>query len=81
MFNLSILLSIDLDVGLGMGMGVKLGIVLCVDVQSFSKYLTQIFYFSCEIAHYGKSSTSVFQEIFIIADKIFISGEGLSTRQ
>ena len=36
--------------------------------------------FSCEIAHYGKSSTSVFQEIFISTDKIFISREGLRTK-
>ena len=32
------------------------------------------------IAHYGKSSVSVFQEIFTSANKIFISGRGLSTR-
>ena len=39
-------------------------------------------YFSCEIVHYGKSSISVFQEIFTsFIDKILISEEGLSTRQ
>ena len=39
-------------------------------------------YFSCEIAHYGKSLISVFQEIFTsFIDKILISEEGLSTRQ
>ena len=36
--------------------------------------------FSCEIGHYGKSSTSIFQEIFISTDKIFISREGLCTK-
>ena len=35
----------------------------------------------CDIAHYGKSLISVFQWTFASTDKIFISGEGLSTRQ
>ena len=37
--------------------------------------------FSCEISHCEKNSISVFQEIFTVTDKIFISGGGLSTRQ
>ena len=37
--------------------------------------------FSCEIAHYGKSSISVFQEIFAKTEKKLILGGGLSTRQ
>ena len=36
--------------------------------QSFTKYLRQT-YFSCEIAHYGKSSISVFPLIFTSTDK------------
>ena len=36
--------------------------------------------FSCETAHKGSSSISVFQEIFISTDKIFISGEGQCTK-
>ena len=35
----------------------------------------------CEIVHYGKSSISVFQEIFASTDKIFISGGRIITRQ
>ena len=35
--------------------------------------------FSCEIKHYEKSPVSVFQEIFISIDKIFIYGEVLTT--
>ena len=33
-------------------------------------------WFSCEIAHYRKSSISVFREIFVSTDKILISGGG-----
>ena len=36
---------------------------------------------SFHVVHYGKSSISVFQEIFTSADKIFISVGGLSTMQ
>ena len=36
--------------------------------------------FFCEIAPYGKSSISVFQEFFASIDKSFILGAGLSTR-
>ena len=36
--------------------------------------------FSYEIAHYGKSSTSAFDEIFISTDKIFISRERLNAK-
>ena len=35
----------------------------------------------CEVAHKGKSSISVFQEFFTSTDKIFVSVDGLSTRQ
>ena len=35
--------------------------------------------FSCEIAHYGKSSISIFQEIFVSTDKLIFSGGSLST--
>ena len=41
--------------------------------QSLSK-------FSFEIAHYGKNSTSFFQNIFTSTDKGFISGAGLTTK-
>ena len=37
--------------------------------------------FSSEIAHYGESSFSVFQEIFAGTDKNFISQGGLRIRQ
>ena len=37
-------------------------------------------YFFCEIAPYGKSPISVFQEFFASIDKILILGAGLSTR-
>ena len=33
------------------------------------------------MAHYGKSLITIFQETFASADKIFISGGGLSIRQ
>ena len=36
--------------------------------------------FSFETAHYGKSSTSFFQNIFTSTDKGFISGAGLTTK-
>ena len=35
--------------------------------------------FSCEIAHYGKISISLFQQFFGDIDKIFISGVRLGT--
>ena len=41
-------------------------------LQSFAKYSRQLM-FSCDIAHYGKSSIFAFQDIFTITDKIFIS--------
>ena len=41
----------------------------CFQKQSFTKYLRQTIV-SCEIAHYGKSSISVFQEISTSTDKI-----------
>ena len=34
----------------------------------------------CEIAHYGKSLVSVFQEFFASINKIFILAGGLRTR-
>ena len=37
--------------------------------------------FSYETVHYRKFSISIFQNIFVSADKIFISGSELSTRQ
>ena len=37
--------------------------------------------YSCEIGYYRKSSVSVFQKAVASADKIFISGGGLNTRQ
>ena len=36
--------------------------------------------FFCEIAPYGKSSISIFQEFFASIDKILILRAGLSTR-
>ena len=36
--------------------------------------------FSFETAHYGKSSTSFFQNIFTSTDTGFISGAGLTTK-
>ena len=45
------------------------------------KYLRQTLVFSCEIAHYGESSISIFQGIFTSTDKTFISDGGLSTKQ
>ena len=41
--------------------------------QSFTKYLRQILVFM-KIAHYGKSSISIFQELFASIDKILILG-------
>ena len=52
----------------------------CFERQSFTKYLRQTLVL-CEIAHYGKSSVSVFQKIFTSTDRIFISGRGPGTRQ
>ena len=49
--------------------------------SNYSQNIWERLLFSCEIAHYGKSSISVFQEIFISNDKIFISGGGMSIRQ
>ena len=37
-------------------------------------------HFSCETAHYGKSSISIFQQLFASIDKIFILGGRLGTR-
>ena len=48
-----------------------------VILQSYSKYLTETLVFMWN----GKSSISVFQEIFTSTDKIFFLGEGMSTRQ
>ena len=36
--------------------------------------------FSCEIAYYGKSSISIFQQFFASISKIFILGVGLGTK-
>ena len=36
--------------------------------------------FSCEIGHFGKSSVSIFHEIFASIDKIFILGARLCSR-
>ena len=33
------------------------------------------------MAHYKKSSISVFQEIFVSTDKDFVAGGGINTRQ
>ena len=48
-------------------------------LQSFTKYfrLTQ---FSCEIAHYGKSLISIFQEFFASTNKMSILWGRLGTR-
>ena len=51
-----------------------------VTLQSFTKYLRQILVL-CKIAHYGKSSNYVFQEIITGTDKIFSLREELSTSQ
>ena len=50
-------------------------------LQSFTKYLklTLIFMQHSDTAHYGKSLTSVFQELFASINKIFILAEGLDT--
>ena len=37
-------------------------------------------HFSCETAHYGKSSISIFQQLFASIDKIFVLGGRLGTR-
>ena len=45
-----------------------------LDNYNCSQNICEKRYFSYEIAHYRKSSVSVFQEIFTSTDKIFISG-------
>ena len=35
--------------------------------------------FSCEVEHYGKISTSIFQQIFAIIDKTFYLGRTVGT--
>ena len=47
--------------------------------QPFPKYLTQTLVL-CEIAHYGKSSISFFQQFFANFDKILILGGRLGTK-
>ena len=47
--------------------------------HSFAKLSNELF-FSRVVAHYGKGSISVFQEIFTSTDNIFILRGGLSTR-
>ena len=49
--------------------------------SNYSQNIWERLLFSCEIAHYGKSSISVFQENFTSTEKMFISRGGLSTRQ
>ena len=48
-------------------------------LQSWPKYFRQTVVF-CEIAPYGKSSISIFQEFFASIDRILILGARLSTR-
>ena len=55
--------------------------ILKVSTYNHSENISDKPQFPCEIAHYRKSSVSVFQKIFNSTDKIFISGGGLSTRQ
>ena len=45
-------------------------------LQSWPKYLRQTVVF-CEIAPYGKSSISIFEEFFASIDKILIMGARL----
>ena len=40
----------------------------------------KIFEFPCEIAHYGKSSISIFKESFASVNKDFFLGASLGTR-
>ena len=49
-------------------------------LQPWPKYFRQTVVFLCEIAPYGKSSISIFQEFFARIDKILILGAGLDTR-
>ena len=48
----------------------------CFQRHSFTKFLKQ---FSCKIVHYEKNSISLFQEILITTDEIFILGGKLRT--
>ena len=52
----------------------------CFQRQWFKKYLRQTLGFMWNRA-LRQSAISVFQDIFASTDKIFILGEGLSTRQ
>ena len=58
-----------------------LGEDLSISAYNHSLNIWDKLCFLCEIAHHGKSSVSVFQEIFTSTDKVFISGGGPSTRQ
>ena len=49
-------------------------------LQPWPKYFRQTVVFLCEIAPYGRSSISIFQEFFARIDKILILGAGLDTR-
>ena len=49
------------------------------DLQSFTKYL-RLTIVLCEIAHYGKSLISVFQEFFASINKSFILSGTLNTK-
>ena len=49
-------------------------------LQPWPKYFRQTVVFLCEIAPYGKSSISIFQEFFARIDKVLILGAGLDTR-
>ena len=49
-------------------------------LQPWPKYFRQTVVFLCEIAPYGKSSISIFQEFFARIDKVLILAAGLDTR-
>ena len=53
---------------------------LCCVSYNHGKNISEKLYFSYEIAHYGKSSTSSFKEPFASIDKIFFLGGRLGTR-
>ena len=53
--------------------------LVMVHLQSFTKYL-KLTLVSCEIAYYGKSLISVFQEFFAITKVIFILAGRLGSR-
>ena len=51
-----------------------------MDFYKHGQNIWEKLWFACEIAHYGKSSISIFKESFVSIDKILFLGGRLGTR-